>query len=163
MTSYHGAQAPRVRCHACELVERRDAGAAPPWDNVVRTAHWDLAHSFDTSLEGWMVLVLRRHASAVAELSEAEAVELGSLLRAVSQALSEVTGCQKTYVVQFAERPRHPHVHFHVVPRAANLPEDERGPRVFRHLGCAPAECVSEERRNEIALAMRERLAGGVT
>jgi hypothetical protein len=45
-------------CQTCELVERRGAGAAPPWDFVLRTASWDVAHAFGTSIEGWTVLVL---------------------------------------------------------------------------------------------------------
>ncbi len=146
-------------CHACALVKRRDVGEAPLWDNIIRSGYWDLAHSFNSSLEGWLVLILRRHASAVAELEEVEALELGQLLRAVSQALSEVTGCVKTYLAQFAEDPQHQHVHVHVVPRAADLPETDRGTRVFRHLGAEPPAIVAEGRMTEIAVAMRQRLA----
>jgi len=29
-------------CKTCELVERRDAGNAPLWDNILRTPRWDL-------------------------------------------------------------------------------------------------------------------------
>ncbi|MCB0099933.1 MAG: hypothetical protein KDE46_29575, partial [Caldilineaceae bacterium] len=66
-------------CHTCTLTARRDAGAAPLWDNIYRTAHWDVVHSFNTSLPGWLVLVARRHMAAVAELTAAEAAELGDL------------------------------------------------------------------------------------
>lgn len=107
-------------CRACELVGRRDVGGAPPWDSVLRTAGWDVAHAYGTSVEGWTVLVLRRHAATLAELTTEEASELGPLVRLVSRTPSEVTGCAKTYVAQFAEAPRHQHVHFHVIP----VPED---------------------------------------
>jgi diadenosine tetraphosphate (Ap4A) HIT family hydrolase len=46
----------------------------------------------------------------------------------LSRALRAVTGCVKTHVVQFAEAERFSHVHFHVIPRMADLPFQRRGP-----------------------------------
>ncbi len=79
-------------CQTCRLLARRNAGAAPPWDNIHRTPHWDVVHSFNTALPGWLVLVCRRHVEAVHELTDDEAAELGALFRRVSLALHEVTG-----------------------------------------------------------------------
>lgn len=50
---------------SCELIKRRDDGLAPLWDAIVRTEGWDLAHAYNTSLEGWLVLVARRHLTAM--------------------------------------------------------------------------------------------------
>ena len=147
-------------CLTCDLVHRRDRGEAPPWDNIVRTAHWDIVHSYNTSLPGWLVLVARRHVAAIDELTDEEAAELGVLLRRVSAALRQVTGCVKTYAVQFAEQAEHPHVHFHVIPRMAAQPADRRGPRVFAYLGVPAEEQVSEEQMNAIAVEVRRLLAG---
>src|SRR5512135_2957148 len=96
--------APSKHCKTCELIQRRDAGEAPVWDCIHRTAHWDIVHSFNTALPGWLVLVARRHIEAIDELTDDEAAELGQLMRQVSIALKEVTGCLKTYVIQFAEQ-----------------------------------------------------------
>ena len=147
-------------CLTCDLVRRRDRGEAPPWDNIVRTAHWDIVLSYNTSLPGWLVLVARRHVAAIDELSDEEAAELGVLLRRVSAALRVATGCVKTYAVQFAEQAEHPHVHFHVIPRMAAQPDNRRGPRVFAYLGVPDEERVSEERMNAIAVEVRRLLAG---
>ena len=146
-------------CLTCDLVRRRDEGQAPLWDSIQRTPHWDLVHSYNTSLPGWLVLVARRHVAAIDELSDAEAAELGVLLRRVSAALRAVTGCAKTYVVQFAEQAEHPHVHFHVIPRMTDQPAERRGPGVFGYLGVPEAERVGEEQMNAIAAAIREFLA----
>ena len=145
-------------CHTCTLTARRDAGAAPLWDNIYRTAHWDVVHSFNTSLPGWLVLVARRHMAAVAALTAAEAAELGDLQRRVSRALHEVTGCAKTYIIQFAEHPDHPHVHFHIVPRMANQPAERRSVNIFSCLGVAETERVSEEEMNEVGAQIRKFL-----
>ena len=148
-----------TECRTCELVERRDAGAAPAWDEIVRTPGWDLAHADNSGLEGWMVLVVRRHITAIAELTDAEAQELGPLLKRVSQALHEVIGCVKTYVAQFAESPLHPHVHVHVIPRSGEQADELRGPRIFSQLGVPEERRVPEARMDEIAAAMRAHLS----
>ena len=139
------------RCKTCELVDRRDAGNVPLWDCIQRTRFWDLVHSYNTALPGWLVLVARRHIEAIDELTDDEAIELGRLVRRVSIALREVTGCVKTYVVQFAEHEDHPHVHFHIVPRMETQPEDRRSTKIFGYLGVPEEERVTEERMNEIS------------
>jgi diadenosine tetraphosphate (Ap4A) HIT family hydrolase len=145
-------------CLTCDLLAAHDTGDRPLWDNIHRTQYWDVVHSYNTSLLGWLVLVLRRHAAAIAELTEAEAVELGQLQRRVSQALHEATGCAKTYVVQFAEHPQHPHVHFHVIPVMADLTREERALNIFKHLGVPEDQRVSEADMNAMALAIKNSL-----
>ncbi|MCP4428687.1 MAG: HIT family protein, partial [Chloroflexi bacterium] len=86
----------KLTCHTCELLAQRDTGTAPLWDNVHRTQHWDVVHSYNTALPGWLVLVVRRHIEAIDELTETEAAELGVLMQRVSAALKEITGCVKT-------------------------------------------------------------------
>lgn len=148
-----------TRCHTCELTRQRDAGTAPLWDNIWRTAHWDVVHAYNTSLPGWLVLVARRHIEAVAELTEAEAAELGILQQRVSVLLGEVTGCIKTYVVQFAEAKGHSHVHFHIIPRMADQPEAYRSTNIFSYLGVPDAERVPEVDMDAIALQIRQVLS----
>ncbi len=145
-------------CQTCELIARRDAGIAPLWDCIHRTQYWDVVHSYNTALPGWLVLVARRHIEAIDELTDEEAAELGILLRRVSLALKEITGCLKTYVIQFAEAAEHPHVHFHVVPRMADQPEDRRSTKIFGYLGVPEEERVSEETMNAIAVSVRKIL-----
>jgi len=124
----------------------------------VRTPRWDIVHAFGTSVEGWLVLVLRRHITALADLTEHEAQELGPLVRSTSIALREALGCEKTYVAQFAEHEEHPHVHVHVIARMADQPDDMKGPGIFNCAGVADEDAVPAARMNEIALAVREHL-----
>ena len=147
-----------ANCFSCELTARRDKGKAPLWDNIYRTQYWDVVHNYDTALPGWLVLVARRHMAAVAELSEAEATEMGILIRNVSLALQEVTDCQKTYVMQFADHPQHPHVHIHIVPRMKDQPDNRRGPRVMAYTGVAEDERVDEAQMNTIGEQIRQLL-----
>ena len=146
-------------CRTCELIAARNAGSAAPWDSIHRTQSWDVVHAYDTSLPGWLVLVARRHIAAVDELTDDEAAELGLLIRRVSLALKAITGCAKTYVMQFAESADHPHVHFHIVPRMVNQPEDRRSVKVFGYLGVPAEERVSEETMNGIAAQVAAALS----
>ncbi len=147
--------ATRDGCGTCARIATRDDGTAPLWDNILRTPGWDVVHCYDTSLLGWLVLVPRRHIEAVDQLSDAEALELGGLLRATSAFLRAETGCVKTYVMQFAEDPEHPHVHFHVVPRLAGFQPEEIGANVFKHLGVDDDTRVTEADMNGLAARMR--------
>ena len=142
-------------CETCKLTAKRDAGEAPFWDNIHRTLYWDVVHHNRTTLPGWLVLVVHRHITALDELSEAEADELGPLIRQTSAALKEVVGCAKTYVIQFAEHPQHPHVHFHIIPRMPDMPADRRGDKVFGCVAETEADRVSEAVMNDIAAKVK--------
>ena len=146
------------KCVSCELVAKRDMGNAPIWDSILRTPFWDVVHCNDTALLGWTVLVTHRHIGAIDELTQAEALELGTLLRKVSLALKKIVHCSKTYVIQMAEAEGHHHVHFHVIPRMANLSEEYRSVNIFKLLGVSEKERVSEESMNDFALQMRRFL-----
>jgi diadenosine tetraphosphate (Ap4A) HIT family hydrolase len=144
-------------CFSC----RNDARLPdlPPREQVGYDEHWRAAHANGTALPGWLVLVPRRHVTTIAELTDAEAAGLGTWQVRLSRALHAVTGCEKTYVAQFAEAAGYGHVHFHIVPRAGELPADLRGPRVFGLLGRGAQEAVAEERMDEIAEAVQAALA----
>jgi diadenosine tetraphosphate (Ap4A) HIT family hydrolase len=135
-------------CLSCDLERRTDP---PPRERVYLGAHWRVAHAFGTALAGWLVVLPRRHVLALDDLSEAEAAAFGPLLRAVTAALREVTGCAKTYVALFAEAEGFGHVHFHVVPRHADLDPQLRGPRIFALLGGDPARHVPDCDMDQLA------------
>ena len=146
-------------CMSCQRIVQRDQGRAALWDNIYRAQFWDVVHAYNSSWLGWLALVSRRHVEAIDELTEGEAQELGSLLRRVSQALKRELGCQKTYVMQFAESADHPHVHFHVVARMPRQTPEDRAYHIFRHLGVPLAQRCDEARLNQLARGIRATLA----
>src|SRR5947209_9255974 len=120
-----------VRVSGCYACQQDVAGDLP--DRVWVDDRWRVVHAFDSALPGWLVVLPRRHVHGVHQLGAEEAAGLGELLRAVSTALVEVTGCVKTYVMLFAEAEGFEHLHVHVVPRHADLADEHRGPRVFAY------------------------------
>jgi diadenosine tetraphosphate (Ap4A) HIT family hydrolase len=132
----------------------------PPRETILVDEHWRVCHAFDSALLGWLVVLPKRHVTAIHELTRDEMAGLGPLIRKLSIALRAVVGCEKTYVMQFAESPEHLHVHFHVVPRMAEFTDEQRGPNVFTFLGVPETEQVSPEEMDRIAQAIRSTVNG---
>jgi diadenosine tetraphosphate (Ap4A) HIT family hydrolase len=147
--------AEELDCFACRNTAAPDL---PVRERIFRTAHWRVAHAVRTGLPGWLVVVPTVHVTALADLEHAAAAELGTVLRDVSEALHAVVGCVKTYVVLFAEAEGFGHVHFHVIPRMADQPDELRGPRIFQMLGLPPDQCVTDAEMDRIGAAVRELL-----
>jgi diadenosine tetraphosphate (Ap4A) HIT family hydrolase len=93
--------------------------------------HWVVEHVQPVSIAGWLVLVLRRHARALHELTAEEGQSLGRWLPALTAALHQATGCELEYVMQFAEGEGFHHVHLHLIARTPVWPAHLTGPAVF--------------------------------
>ena len=63
------------------------------------------------------------------------------------------------FFMQFAEHPQHPHVHFHIVPRMIDQPDERRSCKSLEYLGVAENVRVSEEKMNDIGEQIRAQLA----
>jgi diadenosine tetraphosphate (Ap4A) HIT family hydrolase len=142
-------------CFACG---QQGVASPPPREHIVSTGHWRVAHAFNSTLPGWIVLVPTRHLTSFTQLTPEAAAELGGLVHRLSAALETVTGCVKTYLMQFSEQEGFAHLHLHLVPRQPNHPESLRGPRVFGYLSDDESEWLPEARRDEVALAVRAAL-----
>jgi diadenosine tetraphosphate (Ap4A) HIT family hydrolase len=142
-------------CFSCD---QQASPCRPVREDVVQTGHWRVAHAFNSTLPGWLVLLPTRHVTSFAQLSPEAADELGALVRRMSIALEAVTGCVKTYLMQFSEAQGFSHLHVHLVPRPADQPAASRGPRAFVHLTDDSTRWLSENTRDAIALSIRSAL-----
>lgn len=142
-------------CFSCD---QQAVSAPPPREDVVHTDHWRVAHAFNSTLPGWLVVLPNRHITSFTELTAAAADELGGLLRRLGAALEEVTGCAKTYLMQFSEAEGFSHLHLHLVPRHTDQPEHARGPGVFTYLTDDQARWLPATERDAIALSLRAAL-----
>ena len=143
-------------CFACD---QQAAVPLPPREDVVHTDHWRVAHAFNSTLPGWLVLVPTRHVKSFTELTPEAADEVGGLVRRLGAALEAVTGCVKTYLMQFSEAEGFSHLHLHLVPRLPDHPAAARGPRVFAYLADDEAEWLPATDRDSLALSVRAALA----
>lgn len=141
-------------CFSCAQ-NALDPAALPPREAVFDGEHWRVAHSFNSALAGWLVLVARRHVTSLAQLTTAEAAALGPLLRATSKALEDALGAVKAYVIFLAEAEGFAHLHIHVIPRAADLPADRRGPAIFAYLTEPESAWTPPAAMDALALRLR--------
>lgn len=142
-------------CYSCD---QQAAADPPPREDVAHTEHWWVGHAFNSILPGWLVVVPRRHITSFAELAPEAADELGGLVRRLSVALAEVTGCVKTYLMQFSEAEGFSHLHVHLVPRLADHPAEAIGRGVFVYLSDDESEWLPESQRDSIAMSVRSAL-----
>ena len=144
------------RCLACASNEgvQRISPARP----VLEGSYWLIEHAYPVGLLGWMVIVLRRHAAALHELTPEELRELGELQAALIPRLREATACEKEYLACFAEGPGFKHVHVHVVPVPADLPGSLRGSRVMSLLTINETARVSANSVRSFCDTLRARL-----
>jgi diadenosine tetraphosphate (Ap4A) HIT family hydrolase len=68
-------------------------------------------HAYPTQLLGWLVIVLRRHAEALHELTRDELLELASIQYDVIAELYAALHCQKEYLACYAELAHFQHIH----------------------------------------------------
>lgn len=129
-------------CYSCA---QSGAQELPIREDILCDGDWRVAHSFNSSLPGWLVLVPLRHIASPDEMTNEEADALGRLIRDGSIALKRATNCEKTYVIMFAEAEGFTHVHFHLVPRMSDLPEDRRGPKIFAYLKETPISFAAQD------------------
>jgi diadenosine tetraphosphate (Ap4A) HIT family hydrolase len=97
--------------------DQQVAISLPSREDFVPTDHWRVAHAFNSTLLGWLVLLPTRHVTSFTELTSEAADELGGLVRRLGTALEVVTGRVKTYLMQFSEAEGFSHRHLHLVPR----------------------------------------------
>ncbi|MGO9823539.1 MAG: HIT family protein [Solirubrobacteraceae bacterium] len=142
-------------CVICDLQAKIEE--IPPREQIYLSDQWRVSHAW-SSLEGWLVVCPRRHVEAIDELNDDELGSIGGLLGALGSALRAVVGCEKTYVVLFAEQQGFAHLHFHVVPRMPWFTRQDRGPNVFRFLRASEDEQVPAARRDELAAQISQLL-----
>ena len=148
-----------IDCYSCRCTATIDT--QPLHERIWWDGRWRIAHALHSALPGWLVVVPARHILSLAELAPDEAASLGPLLQAASQALVDVTGCQKVYMALFAEAEGFNHLHIHLVPRHAGLPDELHGPRVFGYLRRPESEWVGEEEMDRVGAELAGRIRPG--
>ena len=101
-------------CLACELSQ----GLQPlPGGSIFRTDHWLVEHCLGPLGLGTLVVKPKRHVTAVAELTDEEASELGDLLRRSSKVAGQLVDAEQVYNCLWSHAGGRPvHIHFVIQP-----------------------------------------------
>jgi diadenosine tetraphosphate (Ap4A) HIT family hydrolase len=101
-------------CLACELLDGRQH---LPGGRVAETAAWVVEHCVGPLGVGTLIVKPNRHVTHVAELTTAEAAELGPLLQRTAAVVSELLGPEQVYVTLWSHAGGTPgHIHWVVQP-----------------------------------------------
>jgi diadenosine tetraphosphate (Ap4A) HIT family hydrolase len=88
------------------------------------------------------VIVLKRHAEALHELTAEEFAELGQIQAKLIPLLHVELHCEKEYISCYAEMEHFRHIHVHVFARPPDFPEELKGGKSFALLKTGPEEAV---------------------
>ncbi len=116
-------------CLSCRSISGEER--ISPGQIIYRSKHWMVEHAYPCAQLGWLVIVLNRHCTSLHELAPEEFAELASVLEKVVWVVHETTGSAKEYAMCLAEAPGFEHIHFHIVPRSADLASDLIGSKIF--------------------------------
>lgn len=149
-----------MECFSClsNSGERRIS----PGPTIFEGDFWVVEHAYPCGMKGWLVLVLKRHAEALQELSADEFRELAELQQRTAKVLHAELDCLKEYLACFAEAEHFSHVHIHVIARRHDLAQELRGPGIFRMLKVTEAEAVAPDEIKEFCERLREAFAARV-
>ena len=134
-------------CAACEK----------SWPSTeARIAGFALSDAYlhqDQSVLGWTVLVVRRHATELFELTEKERAALIEEVSAVARAVASAFDARKiNYALLGNELP---HIHWHIIPRRADDPD----PRVPPWTVARPPLTLNAAERDAHIARIRQALA----
>ena len=117
-----------------------------PGPTIFEGKYWLVEHAYPVQLTGWLVIVLKRHAEALHELTADEFAELGALQSRLTRFLFEELHCEKEYISCYAEMEHFRHIHVHVFARPPDLPDELKGGKSFALLKVAPEEAVPADK-----------------
>ena len=100
----------------------------------------------DQFFPGWTLLVLKRHATELFQLTREERAQLVEEVSAVAEALARTFGARKVNYELLGNQV--PHIHWHVIPR---LPEDPAPREPVWGIRHEPERLAPEERDRRLA------------
>ena len=92
-----------------------------------------------------MVIVLKRHAEALHDLTAEEFTELGQIQSRLTHVLFEELHCENEYSICFGEAENFAHIHFHIFAKPHEFPEELKGGKSFALLKVTAEEAVPAE------------------
>jgi diadenosine tetraphosphate (Ap4A) HIT family hydrolase len=119
-------------------------------------------HAYPVKTIGWLVIVLKRHAEALHELTVEEFAELAQIQAKLTKALFDELRCEKEYISCYAKTEHFYHIHFHVCAKPPDLPGELKGGKSFALLKVTNEEAVPPNQMIAFCELLRDRFAQAV-
>ncbi len=109
-------------CKVCESLTGKKLFSPGPV--IYNGKYWIVDHAYPTTISGWIVIVLKRHAEALHELIPDEINELNLIQTISIKIIHETFRSKKEYLGCFSETERH--LHIHIIPKPKSLAYEYR-------------------------------------
>jgi len=145
----------RTECYSCQsnTGEKRIS----PGPTIFEGEYWLVEHAYPVKRIGWLVVVLKRHAEALHELTTEEFVELAQIQAKLIRSLHEELHCEKEYVSCYAEMEHFHHIHFHIFAKPHDLPDDMKGGGSFALLKVTSEESIPTDELISFCELLKDR------
>lgn len=130
-----------------------------PGPTIFEGQYWLVEHAYPVKRIGWLVIVLKRHAEALHELTAEEFAELAQIQAKLIPLLHKELRCEKEYVVCYAEMEHFRHIHVHVFAKPSNLPDELKGGGSFALLKVTPEAAVPSNEIISFCKLLRDKFA----
>jgi diadenosine tetraphosphate (Ap4A) HIT family hydrolase len=128
-----------------------------PGATIFEGKYWLVEHAYPVKTTGWLVVVLKRHAEALHELTTEEFAELAQIQAKLVHFLYEELHCEKEYISCYAETEHFYHIHFHVFAKPFNFPDELKGGKSFALLKVSAEEAVPPDEIIAFCELLRDR------
>lgn len=111
------------------------------YQRIHESKYWIVEHMSPCAIKGWVVVALKRHCVGLHELNTDEYMNFAQIARNVCLTMRNLQNSEKEYVMQFAESERFGHVHFHIISRLQDWPQELKGTNIFNAINssiCPP-------------------------
>ncbi|MDC7222455.1 MAG: HIT family protein [Spirochaetales bacterium] len=143
-------------CKSCE--SNKGIKRISPGETIYEGTHWLVEHAYPTSLQGWTVIVLKRHCEEMHNLTSEEFHELGIVQNKLVKSLKKIFHSEREYIFCFAEAEGFKHIHFHVVPKHKEFNDDFKGAKVFHYLKPTPEEVLPPSTIRQICAQLKQEM-----
>jgi diadenosine tetraphosphate (Ap4A) HIT family hydrolase len=128
-----------------------------PGPTIFEGKYWLVERAYPVKVIGWIVIVLKRHAEALHELTSEEFTELAEIQARLIPLLHEELHCEKEYVSCYAETEHFYHIHFHVFAKPPDLLDALKGGKSFALLKVTEEEPVPRSQIIAFCEVLRDR------
>lgn len=132
-----------MECYSCKSIsgEKRIS----PGKTIYEGKYWLVEHAYPSKLKGWLVIVTKRHVETLHELTKEEFVELGEICGKTTKILHKTFNCEKEYSMCLAEAEHFNHIHFHIIQKPYDLPNELKGAKIFEMIKVEEKDAISRE------------------
>ena len=124
---------------------------------IFESKYWIVEHMSPCAIKGWVVVALKRHCAALHELTTDEYMDFAHIAKTTCLIMNYLQNSEKEYVMQFAESERFGHVHFHIISRLHDWPQELKGTNIFNALNSSICPPINDDELEKYVIDFKDK------